>query len=64
MAKVKLGSKEFDVDCEVIDARGCGVTGADCVALAARMTSGEIRRLKMLILVRLFSPFPPPYLDF
>ena len=55
MAKVKLGSKEFDVDCEVIDARYCDVTDADCVALATRMTSGEMRRLKKLYLVRLYS---------
>ena len=55
MAKVKLGRKEFDVCSEVIDANGCGVTAVDCVALAARMKSGEMRRLKRLILVRLFS---------
>ena len=55
MAKVKLGSNEFDVDSEEIDAIGCGVTDADCVALAMRMKSGEMRRLKKLELVRLFS---------
>ena len=55
MAKVKLGSKEFDVDSEEIYALGCDVTDADCVALAARMKSGEMRRLKKLHLVRLFS---------
>ena len=55
MAKVKLGRKEFDVDSEEINANCCGVTVADCVALAARMTSGEMRRLKKLDLVRLFS---------
>ena len=60
MAKVKLGNKEFDVDSEVIyakgceDARGC-VTDADCVALAALMKSGEMRRLRALWLVRSFS---------
>ena len=52
MAKVKLGSKEFDVDSEEINARWCGVTDADCVALAARMKSGEMHRLKKLWLVR------------
>jgi hypothetical protein len=57
MAKVKLGSKEFDVDCEEINASNCRVTDADCVALAARMKSGEMRRLKKLELVRLFSVF-------
>ncbi len=55
MAKVKLGRKEFDVDSEEINGFGCGVTAADCVALAARMKSGEMRRLKRLYLVRLFS---------
>ena len=55
MAKVKLGSKEFDVDSEKINAIDCGVTDADCVALAARMKSGAMRRLKILDLVRLFS---------
>ena len=57
MAKVKLGSKEFDVDSEDIVADGWGVTVADCVALAARMKSGEMRGLKRLHLVRLFSVF-------
>ena len=54
MAKVKLGRKEFDVDSEEINATGYGVTAADCFALAARMKSGEMRRLKRLYLVRLF----------
>ena len=54
MAKVKLGSSEFDVDSEEIYANFCGVTVADCVALAAAMKSGKIRRLKKLYLVRLF----------
>ena len=55
MSKVKLGSKEFDVDCEEIDARNCGVSDADCIALAARMKTGEISRVKRLYLVRFFS---------
>ena len=46
MAKVKLGREEFDVDSEEINASNCRVTDADCVALAARMKSGEMRRLK------------------
>ena len=54
MAKVKLGSKEFDVDSEEIDASGCGVSDADCVAFAARMTTGEISRVKELLLVSFF----------
>ena len=55
MAKVKLGRKEFDVDSEDMYVFNYGVTVADCVALVARMKSGEMRRLKRLYLVRLFS---------
>jgi hypothetical protein len=58
MAKVnfvKLGSKKFNIDCVEINATCCGVAAADCVALAARMKSGVMRRLKKLLLVRLFS---------
>ena len=55
MSKVKLGRYEFDVDCEEIDARNCGVSDADCIALAARMKTGEISRVKSLQLVRFFS---------
>ena len=54
MAKVRLGSKEFDVDSLVIDAKFCGVTDSDCVAFAARMKRGEISRLKKLWLVGVF----------
>ena len=50
-----MGREEFDVDCEDIDASWCGVTAADCIVLAARMKSGEMRRLKTLNLVRLYS---------
>ncbi len=52
MPKVKLGSKEFDVDSEEIDANYIGVSVADCVAFAARMKTGEISRVKTLRLVR------------
>ena len=52
MAKVKLGTKEFDVGSEGINASGCGVSAADCAELAARMKTGEISRLKILYLVR------------
>ena len=52
MAKVKLGTKEFDVDSEVIAADRCGVSDADCIELAARMKTGEISRVKTLKLVR------------
>ena len=55
MVKVKLGEKEFDLDSENINAIRYEVTDADCVALAALMKSGEMRRLKTLYLVRLFS---------
>ena len=57
MARVKLGSKEFDVDSEKIDAGGCGVSDADCAAFAARMKTGEISRVKTLILVSCFVLF-------
>ena len=50
MAKVKLGRKKFDVDSEEINAGD--VSAWDCVALAWRMKSGEMRRLKRLYLVR------------
>jgi hypothetical protein len=66
MAKVKLSGREFDVDSEDISASCCGVTDADCVALAARIKAGEMRRLKNLDLVRLFSVllnFPHPHLS-
>jgi hypothetical protein len=46
MPTVKLGRREFDVDSEEIDASYCGVSDADCVAFAARMTTGEIVSLK------------------
>ena len=52
MAKVKLGTKEFDVGSEVIDARFCEVSAADCAALAARMKTGEISSVEKLDLVR------------
>ena len=52
MAKVKLGTKEFDVGSEVIDASNCGVSDVDCAELAARMKTREISRVKTLYLVR------------
>ena len=54
MPKVKLGRKKFDVDSEEINASGCGVSDADCVAFAARMRTGEISRVKILNLVSFF----------
>ena len=56
-AELKLGWREFDVDCEEIDAIGCDVSAADCAALAARMRTGEINKLKTLFLVRSSFPF-------
>ena len=49
---VKLGTMEFHVGSEVIEARSCGVSDADCAELAARMKTGEISRVKTLYLVR------------
>ena len=54
MPTVKLGHWEFDVDSEEINAGNCGVSAADCVAFAARMTTGEISRVKILNLVSFF----------
>ncbi len=51
MAKVKLGSKEFDVDCEAIIATFCQVSDAGCVALGARMKAGEFQRVQRVDLV-------------
>jgi hypothetical protein len=55
MAKVKLGSKEFDVDCEEIvvpwPGDGGRISDAQCVALGARMSGGEFQRLKIMRLV-------------
>jgi hypothetical protein len=52
IAKVKLGRKEFDVDCEEIDAGSCGISAADCAALGAWMEMGGFNRVKIMILVR------------
>ena len=52
MAKVKLGTKEFDVGSEEIDASNCGVSAVDCAELAARLKTGEISRVQTLKLVR------------
>jgi hypothetical protein len=61
MATVKLGSKEFRVDTEIIAAGRCGVSAADCTAFAARMKTGEISRVKKLNLVRfILFFFAPP----
>jgi hypothetical protein len=54
MAKVKLGSWRFHVDSESFCVNNADITVADFVALAARMKSGEIRRVKKLCFVRLF----------
>ncbi len=54
MAKVKLGSKEFNVDSEEIDADSCGVPAADLALFAARVKTGEISRVKKLYLVIFF----------
>jgi hypothetical protein len=52
MMKVKLGSKEFNVDCEEIMADKCGVSDEECAALGELMRSGKINRVKKLSLVR------------
>ncbi len=55
MAKVSLGSENFDVDSEEIVATSCGVSAADVAVFAARVKRGEISRVSKLLLVR-FSP--------
>ena len=57
MAKVKLGSKEFDVDSEEIDATSCRVSDSDCAEFAARMKMGEFSRVKILYLVSVTDCF-------
>ncbi len=57
MAKVKLGSKKFDVDCKEIWAGSCGVSDAECVELGARMKGGEFQRVKTVFLVSFFPHF-------
>jgi hypothetical protein len=54
MAKVKLGSREFDADSRVIYARGCHVTDADCAAFGMRMKGGEFATLTTVHLVSFF----------
>ena len=51
----KLGWKEFDANCEVVDAALCGVTDAECAAFGARIKRGEFKALTEIDLVRLFS---------
>ena len=55
MPKESLGRWKTDVDSENINADGCGVTDAECVALGTRMALGEFKRLKILSLVSIFS---------
>jgi hypothetical protein len=52
MTKVKLGSKEFNVDCEEIMADKCGVSDEECAAFGELIRSGKINRVKKLSLVR------------
>ncbi len=52
MTKVKLGSNEFNVDCEEIMADNCGVSNEECAAFGELMRSGKINRVKKLSLVR------------
>ncbi len=54
MAKVRLGSKEFDVNVEKIDANRCDVSAVDLALFAARLKMGEISRVKTLSLVIYF----------
>ena len=55
MAKVKLGSREFDADSPMIHADFCQVTGADCAAFGMRMKGGEFATLTTVWLVSFFG---------
>ncbi len=57
MAEVKLGTKSFSVDSEVIDALNSQVSAADCVAFCARLSAGDFKRLRVLKLVSVFLLF-------
>ncbi len=57
MAKVKLGTKSFSVDSEVIDASFSQVSDAECVAFCARLSAGDFKRLRVLHLVSAFLLF-------
>ena len=57
MAEVKLGTKSFSVDSEVIDASNSKVLAADCVAFCARLSAGDFKRLRVLKLVSVFLLF-------
>ena len=55
MAKVKLGSREFDADSREINARFCQVTDAECAAFGMRMKGGEFATLTAVNLVSFFG---------
>ena len=55
MAKVKLGSREFDADSREINAGGCQVTDAECAAFGMRMKGGEFATLTEVYLVSFFG---------
>jgi hypothetical protein len=57
MAKVKLGTKSFSVDSEVIYASRSQVSDADCVAFCTRLSAGDFKRLMVLNLVSAFLLF-------
>ena len=55
MAKVKLGSREFDADSREIHAGECQVTDAECAAFGMRMKGGEFATLTKVNLVSFFG---------
>ena len=55
MAKVKLGSREFDADSREIHAGKCQVTDAECAAFGMRMKGGEFATLTAVNLVSFFG---------
>ncbi len=51
MAKIVLGGKELDHDCEEIDLEACWVPDCDVAALGKMLAGGEFARVKELYLV-------------
>ena len=51
MAHIVLGGKQFDPECEEIEAWNCGVSDAEVAALGKRMAAGEFGKVRLVYLV-------------
>ena len=51
MAKITLGGKELDHDCEEMDLEAYRVSDCDVIALGKMLAGGEFARVKELYLV-------------